>query len=939
MSDFDIFLSHNSRDTSGVRALAEALRDRGLKVWIDEWELVPGQPWQEALERIIVTIPCTAVLVGKDGLGPWEVPELRGALSEYVKRGMPVIPVLLPGAPATPDLPLFLEQLTWVDLRSGLTEGGVDRLMWGITGRRPTSMPRWISQIAPAPARVATDRLPSSGLHFVAREKELNLLDKAWEDPHCNVVSIVAWGGMGKSALVNRWLARLATDDWRGAEQVFGWTFETQTAEEPPISADLFVNEALHWFGDADPSAGSSRDRGSRLAELVQQKRTLLVLDGVEPLQYPPGPKAGRLKDPALIALAKTLAASNLGMCLITTCEPIADLAQFVPSTTTLLNLEGFEPETGGDLLRCLGVRGSDDDLYVTAKEFGGHPLTLTLLGTYLRKVCDGDVRRRNEVPLTQADAHQGGQAHRLMTAYEHWLDQRPELSILRLMGLFDGPAEKSAITALCEGPVIPGLTENLVQLTGSDWRWSLATIIDTGLLTKSGTNDFSKLHAHPLVREHFRNYLRKYDLAAWHKGNERLHVHFSENELPEPPRTLDDLTPLFAAAIHGCRAGKHQKILDKIYRQKIQGDEYLSTRKFGAFGTELNILAEFFAHTWDSPVAGLDEHSQAFIMNEVGFNLRATGRLEEAIHPMASALRLRVEQKNWRAAATNANNLSELHLLLGDIKHALELAEKGISIANLSNDPKSQVVSQSKLADALHQLGQFEKSAIAFRKAEKLQSDNFPQRSLYSWRGFFYCDLIITQGLPEIPFLLHFRPGAKYPQEAQAACNAVIRRSAEALRIARKDDCLVDLGLSYLASGRAHLGLTLITTSTETRASELSTATKHLNRAVRTLKSGGQEHFVASALIAQAASRRISGDYPEASERLKKAMQIARHGSMLLLRCDAHLESALLHLCTDEVDEAALHLEKSTNIINQTSYHRRDPVVALLEDQIGAYS
>ncbi|HSS48239.1 MAG TPA: toll/interleukin-1 receptor domain-containing protein [Thermoanaerobaculia bacterium] len=37
---FDVFLSHSSKDKPAVRKLAETLRARGLKVWLDEWELV-----------------------------------------------------------------------------------------------------------------------------------------------------------------------------------------------------------------------------------------------------------------------------------------------------------------------------------------------------------------------------------------------------------------------------------------------------------------------------------------------------------------------------------------------------------------------------------------------------------------------------------------------------------------------------------------------------------------------------------------------------------------------------------------------------------------------------------------------------------------------------------------------------------------------------------
>ncbi len=134
---FDVFLSHNSKDKPAVRELAEALRDRGLKVWLDEWELTPGRRWQEALEKTIRTVRCAAVLVGKAGFGPWESPEMRACLAESVRRELPVIPVLLPDVPQEAELPLFLQDFSWVDLREGMTEAGLDRLEWGITGEKP----------------------------------------------------------------------------------------------------------------------------------------------------------------------------------------------------------------------------------------------------------------------------------------------------------------------------------------------------------------------------------------------------------------------------------------------------------------------------------------------------------------------------------------------------------------------------------------------------------------------------------------------------------------------------------------------------------------------------------------------------------------------------------------------------------------------------------
>jgi hypothetical protein len=54
-------------------------------------------------------------------------------------------------------------------------------------------------------------------------------------------------------------------------------------------------------------------EKGERLAKLVAHRRTLLLLDGMEPLQNPPGPQEGRLREPSLQALLRELAAFNRG--------------------------------------------------------------------------------------------------------------------------------------------------------------------------------------------------------------------------------------------------------------------------------------------------------------------------------------------------------------------------------------------------------------------------------------------------------------------------------------------------------------------------------------------------------------------------------------------------------------------------------------------------
>jgi TIR domain len=133
---YDVFLCHNSADKPSVKRIGGLLKSRGILPWLDEWELPPGQPWQSLLEQQIGRIRSAAVFIGGSGISPWHQQEMRGFISEFVDRQVPVIPVLLPEAPARPELPLFLRQMTWVDFRVNDPDP-LDRLVWGITGQRP----------------------------------------------------------------------------------------------------------------------------------------------------------------------------------------------------------------------------------------------------------------------------------------------------------------------------------------------------------------------------------------------------------------------------------------------------------------------------------------------------------------------------------------------------------------------------------------------------------------------------------------------------------------------------------------------------------------------------------------------------------------------------------------------------------------------------------
>ena len=108
-----------------------------------------------------------------------------------------------------------------------------------------------IERIAPPaePARDAADRSTISGLpetgyeRLVGRDEELARLDEAWSGGRTNILSLIAEGGAGKSALVNEWLTRLQADGYRGAD----------------MRARLVVLQ---------PGLQRARDRGRRVSQL-----------------------------------------------------------------------------------------------------------------------------------------------------------------------------------------------------------------------------------------------------------------------------------------------------------------------------------------------------------------------------------------------------------------------------------------------------------------------------------------------------------------------------------------------------------------------------------------------------------------------------------------------------------------------------------------------
>ncbi|MBX7206995.1 MAG: AAA family ATPase [Verrucomicrobiaceae bacterium] len=821
-------------------------------------------------------------------------------------------------------------------------------------------------------------RLPHTPRELIGREPWLARLDTAWQDAQQHIVIVRAWGGVGKTALVNAWMAEMEFKDWRGAQRVFYWSFYSQgtrRAGETTASADTFIARALSFFGDPDPIHGSPWDRGERLARLVGKDKTLLVLDGLEPLQYPPGPMAGQLTDPAITALLSGLAAQNAGLCLVTTRENVTDLDG--RKTALTCALDQLSPEAGAALLHHHGVKragqasiaADDAELRVATTEVQGHALTLTLMGKYLALIGSdgiGDIRQRDTFRFADADPEwvtsddpdsPYGNAFGVVAAYEHWLSDettrrtprersegRLQLAILRLLGLFNRPATADCLTALRQPPVIAHLTEPLADVSDRDWTIALNRLATAGLITRlnheSGIQNQESIDAHPLVREYFGQQLRVQQPQAFQAAHSRLFDHLCQHT-PHRPDTLEGLQPLYQAVVHGCLAERQHEALYQIYVDRIlrgTGDDgNYSTKKLGAIGADLGAVAAFFEVPWSRLSPNLSEGDQAWLLNEVAFSLRALGRLTEALEPMRAGLELLIKQQDWRNAAQSATNLSELEVTLGRLGEAEADARRAIEFADRGSNSFRRMADRTTAANALHQRGESDEARQLFEQAEDMQRMVQPQFDLlYSLRGFCYCDLILASAeraawagvisgfsppnpapptaaeSSTLPSEDGLKPETTLPSTALAEAE---RRATQTLGwMTQYQGPLLDIALDHLTLARLTLYRALLHSPPPA-----ATPNPHLPASLDGLRQAGTADMLPLALLTAALHHHLHGDAAAARQALDEAQRIAERGPMPLFLADVHLHRARLFRDRAELTRAA-------TLIRQHHYGRRLP-------------
>lgn len=802
--------------------------------------------------------------------------------------------------------------------------------------------------------------LPITASELIGREDDIAALDAAWRSDDTQIFTIVAYGGVGKSALVNDWLAKMRGGDYRGARKVFAWSFYSQgTKEEGGVSADEFVDTALWWLGDRGERALNAWTRGLQLARLVRQHKLLLVLDGLEPLQHAwkEAEVGGQLKDDSIRALFESLAQPGWdGLCIVTTRVPVTDLENLPERTRTVdgLELDVLGDEDGAKLIASLGVKGERRRLRAASYELGGHPLALTLLANYLRDVHRGDLTGIVDLPtlaLLGIDASDGGHARRVMKSYALWLEKGArvaELEVLRVIGLFDRPARPAAMAALLAEVDLDPFTSVLDSVGSPTWNRCVEALRGMGLLSKvDPNNEPGTIDAHPLVREHFRDVIRSRP-GQWERGNRRLYAYYATDpSIPRLPEDAKAMSGLYAAVTHGTAAGLHQRVFDEILLPRIWRDRSTnySTRNLGLTGSDLVALANYFVRTgirvqWtrlrDVP---LTPDARVLVLTNAGVRLRQLGRLAEARECFGAVVReVDATIGEWLASGRPATNEErqrfddasyamaqhcELLVVAGELKRradepgesALESGQRAIDFATRGAKPYFKMHARTSLAEVFFMLGEGKRAGELLEEARSIDREKeHPQpRYLYSQGLYRHGYFMIESGRADELLL----ESVEVPGWGEDAKPSLLSEAIRACVLGAAHRALVEQG--------------------DRSAKRIEIAGRTVDESVDAFRTAGYSDYIVRGLCERAhflCVRAERGDYERAIHDLDVATSETKRGRMNLLYAEVLLRRASCYLRFEsafagESRERLAHtLREAREFVVRTSYGRRRKLV-----------
>jgi len=128
--EFDVLLCYNHEDKLTVQNLANQLKQKQIRPWLDIQEVRAGSKIYKEVLKDIKRIRSVAFLIGSQGC-PWQKEPLECVIEEFLELDVRLIPIMLKNVPSEPELPVYLRHKRPVDFRDEESDP-LGQLIWAI---------------------------------------------------------------------------------------------------------------------------------------------------------------------------------------------------------------------------------------------------------------------------------------------------------------------------------------------------------------------------------------------------------------------------------------------------------------------------------------------------------------------------------------------------------------------------------------------------------------------------------------------------------------------------------------------------------------------------------------------------------------------------------------------------------------------------------------
>lgn len=555
---------------------------------------------------------------------------------------------------------------------------------------------------------------PSRPAHFVNRRRHLATITSFWNSPRINVLGVVGWGGVGKSALVRQWVEQqLHTKAESAVEAVFWWSI-ARSGEVDALLESLLVRLVQ---GDlTSPLQLSTAAKLHYLARLLSGRRLLVVLDSTEAVQFtnPHDPRFGAFRSPALQDfIALFLSDSGHKSKLVMTSR--TEHSDYVsdPSFRTI-NVEDLSPTDGLRMLKALDPRRPDSDFRDAISLLGSHPLTLTILAGYSKRQVGLTDWLRTPEPNLYPQIVGDSRLNQLLAQYDTTL-AHTERALLRVLSTMRTATVESLTSFRTE---TNGGNRWLADVPADQIPQVLRQLANSDLLKMdAGSGD---LHIHPVVRHYYESQIPagklkeiRASLSAWsrRRTNSRM------------VGTLAELQPTIDAFDYACQAGDLTTAFD-IWQNDIEYPRWRLQKQFGALELEVSLLTAFFPRadlTKTPPIR--DDQSKAVVINQLAYVLNRSGRSLPALPLFGKAAAIRLKADDWTNTPCSYFDLSEALTLLGRLPEAIHAARRAV-VTSEKSLVKRQYSAHASLGWALCLSGRLRSARSEYNECDRLESE-----------------------------------------------------------------------------------------------------------------------------------------------------------------------------------------------------------------------